>query len=114
MDADLSHHPKYLPAMIAEQRRSGADIVSGTRYRGAGGVFGWNFKRKLTSRGANFLAQVLLQPGVSLALHGLWYIVECTEAALCLLIRPARLGTREGFLLRLRVSSRPTPQPAPD
>ena len=28
-------------------------------------MFGWNFKRKLTSRGANLLAQTLLQPGVS-------------------------------------------------
>ena len=38
--------------------------VTGTRYRSGGGVFGWNFKRKLTSRGANLLAQTLLQPGV--------------------------------------------------
>lgn len=27
-------------------------------------MYGWNFKRKLTSRGANLLAQTLLQPGV--------------------------------------------------
>jgi hypothetical protein len=39
--------------------------VTGTRYVRAGGVFGWNFKRKLTSRGANYLAATLLQPGVS-------------------------------------------------
>jgi dolichol-phosphate mannosyltransferase len=38
--------------------------VTGTRYRSGGGVYGWNFKRKLTSRGANLLAQTLLQPGV--------------------------------------------------
>ena len=31
-------------------------------------MFGWNFKRKLTSRGANLLAQTLLQPGVSFEL----------------------------------------------
>jgi dolichol-phosphate mannosyltransferase len=42
--------------------------VTGTRYRAGGGVFGWNFKRKLTSRGANLLAQTLLQPGVSFEL----------------------------------------------
>ena len=46
------------------QAETGADIVSGTRYAGGGGVFGWNFKRKLTSRGANFLAATLLQPHV--------------------------------------------------
>lgn len=65
MDADLSHHPKYIPAMIRKQTTTGADIVTGTRYAPGGGVFGWNFKRKLTSRGANTLAQALLQPGVS-------------------------------------------------
>lgn len=47
-----------------KQQETEADIVSGTRYVRGGGVFGWNFKRKLTSRGANFLAATLLQPGV--------------------------------------------------
>jgi dolichol-phosphate mannosyltransferase len=28
-------------------------VVTGTRYAQGGGVFGWDFKRKLTSRGAN-------------------------------------------------------------
>ena len=65
MDADLSHHPKYIPAMIDKQASMGSDIVSGTRYAPGGGVFGWNFKRKLTSRGANTLAQALLNPGMS-------------------------------------------------
>ncbi|VAI24378.1 unnamed protein product [Triticum turgidum subsp. durum] len=48
MDADLSHHPKYLPSFISN-----------------GGVHGWNLMRKLTSRGANVLAQTLLRPGAS-------------------------------------------------
>eukprot|EP00871_Galdieria_phlegrea_P000299 jgi/Galph1/126/GphlegSOOS_G4851.1 len=65
MDADLSHHPKYIPDLIRKQRVGNYDIVSGTRYRGNGGVYGWNWKRKLTSVGANFLAQMLLKPGVS-------------------------------------------------
>lgn len=40
--------------------------MSGTRYRGEGaGVYGWNFKRKLVSRGANFLTQFLLRPNAS-------------------------------------------------
>lgn len=65
MDADLSHHPKYLPAFIKKQQETGADVVTGTRYQPGGGVFGWDFKRKLTSRGANFLASFLLRPGVS-------------------------------------------------
>ncbi|KAJ6773423.1 DOLICHOL-PHOSPHATE MANNOSYLTRANSFERASE SUBUNIT 1 [Salix purpurea] len=65
MDADLSHHPKYLPSFIKKQLETGASIVTGTRYVKGGGVHGWNLMRKLTSRGANVLAQTLLWPGVS-------------------------------------------------
>mmetsp|Transcript_13698 Transcript_13698/g.29404 ORF Transcript_13698/g.29404 Transcript_13698/m.29404 type:complete len:238 (+) Transcript_13698:228-941(+) len=60
MDADLSHHPKYIPDFIAQQRATGCDIVTGTRYASGGGVAGWNMARKLTSRGANLLASVAL------------------------------------------------------
>ncbi|KAK1441595.1 hypothetical protein QVD17_07610 [Tagetes erecta] len=65
MDADLSHHPKYLPHFIKKQIETGADIVTGTRYVKGGGVHGWTLMRKLTSRGANVLAHTLLWPGVS-------------------------------------------------
>lgn len=65
MDADLSHHPKFIPKMIEQQRYLDLDIVTGTRYAQGGGVYGWDFKRKLISRGANFLTQILLRPGVS-------------------------------------------------
>lgn len=41
---------------------TGADIVTGTRYRNEkGGVAGWPARRHLTSRGANFLAGFLLE-----------------------------------------------------
>nr|XP_022338989.1 dolichol-phosphate mannosyltransferase subunit 1-like [Crassostrea virginica]XP_022338990.1 dolichol-phosphate mannosyltransferase subunit 1-like [Crassostrea virginica] len=65
MDADLSHHPKFIPEFIRKQREKDYDLVSGTRYSGSGGVAGWDFKRKLVSRGANYLTQVLLRPGAS-------------------------------------------------
>ena len=65
MDADLSHHPKYIPAMVAAQARAGADLVSGTRYAAGGGVAGWGARRKATSRGANLLAALLLRPPLS-------------------------------------------------
>ncbi|KAM0720791.1 hypothetical protein Q7P37_003076 [Cladosporium fusiforme] len=65
MDADFSHHPKFLPQMIALQKEGNYDIVTGTRYAGDGGVFGWDLKRKLVSRGANLFADTVLQPGVS-------------------------------------------------
>lgn len=65
MDADLSHHPKFIPEFIKKQKSGNFDVVSGTRYIGSGGVYGWDFKRKLVSRGANFLTQLLLRPGAS-------------------------------------------------
>lgn len=57
------------------QRAHNLDIVTGTRYRSTatpampgaqpGGVHGWDLKRKIVSRGANFLADTVLSPGVS-------------------------------------------------
>lgn len=52
MDADLSHDPKYLPAMFAEIER-GADLVIGSRYRTGGGVQNWPLRRILLSAFAN-------------------------------------------------------------
>ncbi|KJE97287.1 dolichyl-phosphate mannosyltransferase [Capsaspora owczarzaki ATCC 30864] len=65
MDADMSHHPKFIPQFIAKQREKDYDIVSGTRYMGDGGAFGWDVSRKLISRTANYLAQTLLRPNAS-------------------------------------------------
>ena len=65
MDADFSHHPEAIPEFIAKQKEGNYDIVTGTRYAGQGGVYGWDLKRKLISRGANFLATVVLRPNVS-------------------------------------------------
>lgn len=57
--------PKYIPDMVSKQQDSQCDVVSGTRYKQNGGVYGWDMIRKLTSRGANLLAQLLLQPNAS-------------------------------------------------
>jgi dolichol-phosphate mannosyltransferase len=65
MDADLSHHPKFITEFIKKQQEDDYDIVTGTRYEGNGGVYGWNLQRKIISRGANYVTQVLLRPGVS-------------------------------------------------
>lgn len=65
MDADLSHHPKFIDGLLQKRLATGAPVVTGTRYSLSGGVYGWDLKRKLTSRVANLLANVLLWPGVS-------------------------------------------------
>lgn len=61
----LRAQPEAIPAFIAKQREGDYDVVTGTRYAAGGGVHGWDFKRKLISRGANFLAAMLLWPAVS-------------------------------------------------
>lgn len=65
MDADLSHHPKYIPEFIKVQSKGDYDIVTGTRYRGSGGVYGWDLKRKVISCGANTLTWMALGSSVS-------------------------------------------------
>ncbi|KAK4048389.1 dolichol-P-mannose synthesis [Microbotryomycetes sp. JL221] len=65
MDADFSHHPKFLTQFIELQQKRDLDIVTGTRYRPGGGVYGWDLKRKLISRGANLLTKLALWPGVT-------------------------------------------------
>lgn len=65
MDADFSHHPKFLIDFINKQDSLDYDIVTGTRYIHPGGVNGWNVLRKLISRGANFFAGFLLRPVAS-------------------------------------------------
>ena len=51
--------------MISKQREGDFDVVSGTRYSGGGGVHGWDLRRKIISRGANFVTQLMLRPGAS-------------------------------------------------
>jgi dolichol-phosphate mannosyltransferase len=63
MDADFSHQPKYLPALLAGMDPSGeppVDVMIGSRYILGGGVEGWPLKRQLMSRAVNLYARWLL------------------------------------------------------
>lgn len=57
MDADLSHPPEKIPEMYFSINRGEADFVIGSRYIKGGNIIGWNFKRKLMSRGATLMAR---------------------------------------------------------
>jgi dolichol-phosphate mannosyltransferase len=59
MDADYSHDPRYLPAMIQGMNR--ADVMIGSRYVPGGGTEGWPLSRKLMSRGVNLLVRMLMR-----------------------------------------------------
>lgn len=55
MDADLSHDPSHIPAML-EKLNEGYDLIVGSRYIRGGSVNNWPVKRKIISKTANFLA----------------------------------------------------------
>jgi dolichol-phosphate mannosyltransferase len=58
MDADFSHDPAHLPAMLEASRD--ADLVLGSRYVPGGGTVNWGLGRKIISRGGSLYARALL------------------------------------------------------
>ena len=60
MDADFSHRPQHLPAILDRALRPGVDVVIGSRYVPGGGVVGWPIHRRVLSFGANTFARLLL------------------------------------------------------
>lgn len=62
MDADLSHPPEALPAMLGRSRPLGgdADVVIGSRYVRGGATENWPLLRQLISRGGNVYVRLVL------------------------------------------------------
>jgi dolichol-phosphate mannosyltransferase len=58
MDADFSHDPAAIPALIAGARD--ADLVLGSRYVRGGGVTEWSLLRRIVSRGGSWYARMVL------------------------------------------------------
>ena len=58
MDADFSHLPRYIPAMIAMSHEK--HIVIGSRYVPGGGTANWPLSRQLLSWGANTFTRFAL------------------------------------------------------
>lgn len=59
MDADGSHPPERLPAML-DAVEAGADLAIGSRWVRGGSVVDWPLHREALSRGANVYARLLL------------------------------------------------------
>ncbi len=60
LDADLSHPPRFIPAIRAKAEE-GFDVVIGSRYVPGGGIEGWPLVRRLMSRAINIYAKCLLR-----------------------------------------------------
>jgi dolichol-phosphate mannosyltransferase len=58
MDADFSHHPRFLPAMLENLKQH--DFVLGSRYVAGGGTVNWGLLRKIISRGGSAYARMVL------------------------------------------------------
>ena len=76
MDADGSHRPEHLPAMLAAAEHS--DAVIGSRWVRGGSVVNWPLHRKALSVGGNLYVKVLLGMPVNDATAG--YRVYRVEA----------------------------------
>jgi dolichol-phosphate mannosyltransferase len=59
LDADYSHRPRYLPALLAGM--AGHDVMIGSRYIPGGGTVNWPASRRLMSWGVNALVRLLLR-----------------------------------------------------
>jgi dolichol-phosphate mannosyltransferase len=58
MDADFSHDPKRLPALLAAAQE--ADLALGSRYVPGGGTVGWGLARRIISQGGSLYARTIL------------------------------------------------------
>ena len=61
MDADHSHDPEVIPAMVKMVTEEEKDFVVGSRKMKGGGNPDWPISRKIISSGANFYTRTMLQ-----------------------------------------------------
>jgi len=59
LDADFSHPPRYIPAILAGM--SGRDVMIGSRYVAGGGTQNWPLPRRIISRCVNSLVRILFR-----------------------------------------------------
>lgn len=59
MDADFSHDPARLPAVIFMLEK--ADAVIGSRYTAGGGIANWDWHRRLLSKFSNWYVRAILR-----------------------------------------------------
>ena len=89
LDADGSHPPRFIPALLAGMDEN--DVMIGSRYVPGGGVEGeFNFKRKFMSTGINMYARMLL----GLKSRDNSGSFRCYRVSKLAMIDPARIRSR--------------------
>jgi dolichol-phosphate mannosyltransferase len=88
MDADFSHHPRYLPAVLAGIKDR--DVMIGSRYIAGGGTVQWPVSRKVVSLSVNGMVRLLMR----IPAH------DCSGAYRCYRIAKLRQTNLENLLSR--------------
>jgi dolichol-phosphate mannosyltransferase len=99
MDADFSHDPAHLEALIAAADH--ADLVLGSRYVAGGAVENWGIARRLISRGGGIYARLIL--GVEI--HDLTGGFKCIHRSVLEAIDLESVRA-EGYVFQIEVTYR--------
>ena len=99
MDADLSHPPEIVPALVAALE-AGADLAVGSRYVRGGATADWPLRRRIVSRAACLLGNLLVP--VADATSGFFALRRATLAGVAL--NP--IGFKIGFEVMARTRAR--------
>jgi dolichol-phosphate mannosyltransferase len=99
MDADFSHDPRYLEALLTAARD--ADLVLGSRYVAGGGVEDWGIVRRMISRGGCLYARTILGVGV----HDLTGGFKCIHRRVLETIQLETIRA-EGYVFQIEVTYR--------
>jgi dolichol-phosphate mannosyltransferase len=99
MDADFSHDPRHLPAMIAAARD--ADLVLGSRYVPGGEITNWPRLRRVLSRSGSVYARLMLGVKVRDLTSGF----RCVRREVMETIEPATLRS-QGYVFNIELTYR--------
>jgi dolichol-phosphate mannosyltransferase len=99
MDADFSHDPEHLPALLAAAAES--DLVLGSRYVDGGRIADWPPLRRLLSRFGSIYARAVLGVGV----HDLTSGFRCVRRGVLETVEPSTLRA-QGYVFNIELTYR--------
>jgi dolichol-phosphate mannosyltransferase len=99
MDADFSHDPSYLPALLAASEE--AELVLGSRYVAGGRIADWPRLRRLLSRCGSLYARRVLGVGV----HDLTSGFRCVRRSVLEAVEPSTLRA-QGYVFNIELTYR--------
>jgi dolichol-phosphate mannosyltransferase len=99
MDADFSHDPQHLPAMIAAAADS--DLVLGSRYVAGGQIADWPPLRRVLSRSGSLYARIIL----GIKVNDLTTGFRCVRRRVLETVEPATLRS-QGYVFNIELTYR--------